>query len=630
MGKATERVLACATGVLACLEGDPAKLEACRKRAGDRCAKYAGTIAAAREKLGSDVGRACGSVDFDVLRQPSGAFLDALVCECDAVGVGALQSLDAYGQCLDRQEECRIAELVPFAVPRVAEALAAISPPLDVQDLLCGDVATPLAAARIRFPAGIKRFIANVLRARDRTTAIYHAGGAPVSGPGAPRTISSVFSRGRVVPGASGRFLVRYSAGGGARDARANGNPSLIVAIRRLESSLADDFYELALDAPAGEVEIETQYSASLPSCAFELAFATRDADGVVSEYVDSEVVPVGCHGAPNGIVEAGEQCDDGNAIDGDACTNVCAPAVCGDGVVRTGVETCDDGNFTTADGCESDCTPTPPCTIPTVIPAAGGTFNGMTIGTSTLMGSCGSGATGPERVFQWTPAFTGTAQIETCGGGTSYDTVLYMRQGSCTAGAEVAGGCNDDACTNAIGANRASRITPVVTAGQTYFIDVDGFGGAQGSFSLKVAPCGNVGTIGAGGSACGILGSTVGSPDLQDGTCRPSSAPERVFTWTPNFSGDVEISTCSSSTNFDTVLYVRQSTCAGTEITCNDDIASSPGSPTCSVGSGSLTSRVLLTVQSGTTYFVFVDGFSTAQGTFNLIVRRTGDICIP
>src|SRR5207253_10888466 len=49
--------------------------------------------------------------------------------------------------------------------------------------------------------------------------------------------------------------------------------------------------------------------------------------------------------------------------------------------------------------------------------------------------------------------------------------------------------GCNDDACANSTGLLRASRLTPTVTAGQTYFIVVDGYGGAQGTFSLTVTP---------------------------------------------------------------------------------------------------------------------------------------------
>src|SRR5207249_7690577 len=130
-------------------------------------------------------------------------------------------------------------------------------------------------------------------------------------------------------------------------------------------------------------------------------------------------------------------------------------------------------------------------CSTPTVIPAQGGTFSGTTSGTSSAAGSCGSSDISPERVFQWTPAVSGTATIQTCGAGTTFDTVLYLRSGSCAGGPEVAAGCNDDACSNASGLFRASRLTPTVTAGQTYYIVVDGYGGAPGTFSLTVTPPG-------------------------------------------------------------------------------------------------------------------------------------------
>lgn len=38
------------------------------------------------------------------------------------------------------------------------------------------------------------------------------------------------------------------------------------------------------------------------------------------------------------------ELCDDGNSVATDACTNVCLPAACGDGIVWSGFEACDDG----------------------------------------------------------------------------------------------------------------------------------------------------------------------------------------------------------------------------------------------------------------------------------------------
>ena len=45
-----------------------------------------------------------------------------------------------------------------------------------------------------------------------------------------------------------------------------------------------------------------------------------------------------------NGVLEAGEQCDDGNTSNTDACLNTCVAARCGDGLVEAGVEACDLG----------------------------------------------------------------------------------------------------------------------------------------------------------------------------------------------------------------------------------------------------------------------------------------------
>ena len=52
----------------------------------------------------------------------------------------------------------------------------------------------------------------------------------------------------------------------------------------------------------------------------------------------------------------AGEECDDGNAFDNDACLTNCAAAFCGDGVIHEGVEECDDGNSLDNDSCLSGC----------------------------------------------------------------------------------------------------------------------------------------------------------------------------------------------------------------------------------------------------------------------------------
>ncbi|NVJ10326.1 lamin tail domain-containing protein [Myxococcus sp. AM001] len=74
-----------------------------------------------------------------------------------------------------------------------------------------------------------------------------------------------------------------------------------------------------------------------------------------------------GCEGAScaqavcgNNVVEQGEQCDDGNTVDGDGCESDCTPtpppaAVCGNGKLE-GEEVCDDGNTVDGDGCQANC----------------------------------------------------------------------------------------------------------------------------------------------------------------------------------------------------------------------------------------------------------------------------------
>ncbi|MEE2836565.1 MAG: hypothetical protein VYB65_11180, partial [Myxococcota bacterium] len=64
-----------------------------------------------------------------------------------------------------------------------------------------------------------------------------------------------------------------------------------------------------------------------------------------------------------DGVVQLGEECDDGNTIDGDGCSNQCLFARCGDGVVRLdlssgelGNENCEPGVEPTIDYCSDGC----------------------------------------------------------------------------------------------------------------------------------------------------------------------------------------------------------------------------------------------------------------------------------
>lgn len=75
--------------------------------------------------------------------------------------------------------------------------------------------------------------------------------------------------------------------------------------------------------------------------------------------FVNGDACSVACtaaSGCGNGILDAGETCDDGNANPNDACVPGCVPNVCGDGILESGVERCDDGNTASGDGCVADC----------------------------------------------------------------------------------------------------------------------------------------------------------------------------------------------------------------------------------------------------------------------------------
>lgn len=90
---------------------------------------------------------------------------------------------------------------------------------------------------------------------------------------------------------------------------------------------------------------------------------------------VSTTTVPAGkvMVGCGDGIIQAGEQCDDGNVVNGDGCSSTCqvqtgyscsgtpsvCTTICGDGI-KVGAEQCDDGNVVNGDGCSSTCTVQP------------------------------------------------------------------------------------------------------------------------------------------------------------------------------------------------------------------------------------------------------------------------------
>jgi hypothetical protein len=96
-----------------------------------------------------------------------------------------------------------------------------------------------------------------------------------------------------------------------------------------------------------------------------------------------------------------------------------------------------------------------------------------------------------PDVVYSYTPTADVTVKISCCTN-SAYDTKLYVYEGTC---ASPYYACNDDACsTPSYPSAYVSELNNVsMTAGTMYYIVVDGYGGASGSYTLdvtEVVPC--------------------------------------------------------------------------------------------------------------------------------------------
>jgi cysteine-rich repeat protein len=134
-------------------------------------------------------------------------------------------------------------------------------------------------------------------------------------------------------------------------------NPSAVTAFRlytRLAGQTVAGPVYFGKPAPVAGV-----YSIPVTISDVTATYVTATAYNGVAESARSNeklfAVPIVCG---NGILQAGEQCDDGNTTTGDGCSSTCTIGipVCGNGILQAG-EQCDDGNTTTGDGCSSTCT---------------------------------------------------------------------------------------------------------------------------------------------------------------------------------------------------------------------------------------------------------------------------------
>jgi cysteine-rich repeat protein len=226
--------------------------------------------------------------------------------------------------------------------------------------------------------------------------------------------------------------------------------------------------------------------------------------------------VPIAICG--NDLVEQGEDCDDGNRVDGDGCDSNCTVTTCGNSVVTAGEE-CDDGNDVPGDGCDATCRRESPGPANDYCANAGplseGTTSFNTDGATTdgpAEPSCGflfdDPQIGSDVWFRYTATCTGDLVLSLCG--SLFDTKMAVYDGTdCPTGTPLA--CSDDDCGNSF----ASRVVIQATPGQSFLIRVGGYLAEQGDGQINLLCDPQV--CGDGNGTC-TAGN--GTPGCEDADC--------------------------------------------------------------------------------------------------------------
>jgi hypothetical protein len=244
-------------------------------------------------------------------------------------------------------------------------------------------------------------------------------------------------------------------------------------------------------------------------------------------------------------------------------------------------------------------------------IASAGGTVIGSNVGATKEAGEPNHGnATGGKSVWwTWTAPASGIVNIGT--DGTSFDTVLGVYQGTDVASLTPIFEDDDD------GSGLCSRAIFNVTAGDTYQIAVDGFGGASGNIQLTV-------NMGVPNDAFANPLQLSGSYDYYIGhninaTAEPAEPYHWAttgwtsvwWTWVAPASGVVTFSTDGS--NFDTIMAAYTgSTLSGLTLMANNDDYG-----------GFSTSQISFYATAGVTYHIAVDGYGGWMGAILLTVSQ-------
>jgi hypothetical protein len=248
--------------------------------------------------------------------------------------------------------------------------------------------------------------------------------------------------------------------------------------------------------------------------------------------------------------------------------------------------------------------------------------ISGSTVG-ATWEGHGGCAMIGADVWFVFTAPFTGTATASTCplfagGGSANFDTVITIRQWSFNQCSQtVIACCSDDA----FGCGLSSHCVAPITIGQSYLVQVGGYTGLAGNYTLSLYCTPQIPANDACANAVPVIpnsyyvgenfGATTG-PD-PTGSC-VNVQKDLWYSFSAPTNGLYTADTCyPTAFSFDTAIAVWQGTCGAlTQVACDDN--------GCPGGQGR--SSATWCASAGTTYLISVGGANGSHGQFNFIVN--------
>jgi len=216
---------------------------------------------------------------------------------------------------------------------------------------------------------------------------------------------------------------------------------------------------------------------------------------------------------------------------------------------------------------------------------------------------------------WSWTPVSAGQATVSTVG--SDFDTALAVYTGTALTNLSVVATNDDDPA----GGN-TSRVDFVALPGTTYYIAVDGSGGATGNIVLSTTPFNDPFS-----DRIVLTGSNITTLGFNAFATKDSQEPDHAgnpggkslwWSWTAPQSGPTTISTVGSS--FDTLLaiYTGSSLASLTLVAADDNDAY-----------GNLTAVVTFSAVAGQTYQIAVDGANGASGMIKLSISISDYVII-